>query len=134
MPSVPQRPQSSLQFTWPDSSISNPHLGDEAAQYLLSQRFAQKPGLPASSCWLHSAAPTLFPSWFMESSALNGLQPSTPAPEELPVQGRPEGGEGSRSWVDALVSPLLLTSAWASQSRDDSANDCLLEKGCMEIG
>lgn len=135
MLSVPQGLEAPFSLLCSDSSVSTPNLGDEAAQYLPSQR-----GLPRSlaslacSYWLFSAVPP-FPSWFMESSALKWLAaPHPPGLAEPPVQGIAEArraGEGPRSWGHALVSPLLLDqqAARASQRREDSANDCLLGEG-----
>ena len=129
-------PKAPFSLLWPDSSVSTPtlemrQLSIYSAREVCPEAWPPQPA-PAGSA-LQPPPPSFLvhgefsPEWL--------AAPHPPAPEELPVQGRPEGGGrvpvvGSCPGLSTLAGPV------PGPPRGEATQHMIvfLGKGCMEIG
>lgn len=124
-------PKVPFSLLWPDSSISTPTLEMRQLSIYSAREVCPEawPPQPAPAGSTRQPPPCSLPgSWRVQPWMACSPPPPSPRGAACPREARGRGkgpGRGVMPW--SLHS--CWTSAWASQRRDDSANDCLFGEG-----
>lgn len=107
-------PEALFSLLWPDSSISTPTLEMWQRSIYSAREVCPEAWPPQPAPADCSAAPTHFPSWFMESSALKWLAAPHPQPWLSRLSRGLQRPEGQGKGLGRGVMPWSLHSCWTS--------------------